>query len=158
MKKIIKSKTHSNIEINDDILAKAIERGKSRQDSVRALSIEVVKDPVKSIILFFEGNNQLSLPLEDLPEFKGLSDSQLKHLEIGMFGSAICLEEKDLHVSIMGLLLSNPWWINLARKMTASVNGSITSHKKTASSRSNGAKGGRPKTRHSAHKKELELV
>jgi len=59
-------------------------------------------------IICFSDSTLVSLPVDDYPEFKSLTSSDLSKVRVGFAGSAICLDEHDLHVSIDGLLNDNP--------------------------------------------------
>lgn len=66
-------------------------------------------------------------------------------LKLGMEGIAICLDEKDLHISIVGLVVASESLMALSVAVTASLNGSRSSVTKAQTSRENGMKGGRPR-------------
>lgn len=59
-------------------------------------------------IIYFSDNTLVSLPVDDYPEFTSITSPDLSKVRIGFAGSAICLDEHDLHVSIDGLLNDNP--------------------------------------------------
>ena len=85
------------------------------------------------------------LPIDNYPEFAALSVAELRRIEIGYAGSALCLEERDLHVSIEGLVASSPSLMKLATTVAAARNGSRSSEAKILAVRENGRKGGRPR-------------
>jgi hypothetical protein len=66
-------------------------------------------------------------------------------LQLGVGGTAICLDERDLHISIVGLVAASDSLLALATAVTASRNGSRSSAAKAKASRENGSKGGRPR-------------
>jgi hypothetical protein len=66
-------------------------------------------------------------------------------MEVGLAGSALCLDERDLHISIAGLVFASMPLMEMAATVIASRNGQRSSLAKARASRENGAKGGRPR-------------
>ena len=69
----------------------------------------------------------------------------LKQMAVGFGGSALCLEERDLHVSIAGLVSASLPLMEMATALVAARNGRRNSEVKAKTSRENGLKGGRPR-------------
>jgi hypothetical protein len=87
----------------------------------------------------------VSLPIKNYPELASLQDSELNALELGFGGSAICLEARDLHISIAGLVSASQPLMEMAATLIAARNGSKTSDAKARTARQNGKSGGRPR-------------
>jgi hypothetical protein len=85
------------------------------------------------------------LPVKNHPELARLTPAELKRLELGFGGSALCLQTRDLHISIAGLISASMPLMEMAATMIASRNGSRSSRAKALAARENGAKGGRPR-------------
>jgi hypothetical protein len=84
--------------------------------------------------------------LQDVPA------EELGKLEVWPDGSAIELEDRDIHISVHGLLTAILPAMLPSRSvaaMSASRSGQATSRAKRKSSRANGRKGGRPRKRSS---------
>ena len=79
------------------------------------------------------------------PRIAELSGTELGNLALGFAGSALCLEEQDLHVSIAGLVSASAPLMEMAAIVIASRNGSRSTVAKAIASRENGQKGGRPR-------------
>jgi hypothetical protein len=70
---------------------------------------------------------------------------ELEGLAIGHGGTALCLDARDLHVSIAGLVSASQPLMDLAARVIAVRNGSRRTEAKAQASRENGRKGGRPR-------------
>ena len=99
----------------------------------------------KSLLIGFADNSAVVLPVKNYPELAKLKRVQLENLALGFAGSALCLEEKDLHVSIAGLVSASAPLMAMAATIVATRNGSRRTVAKSAASRENGQKGGRPR-------------
>ena len=108
-------------------LAKATARGRQRRHpGLHALSVAY-------------------LPVKNYPELSALGVAELEGLAIGHGGTALCLEARDLHVSIAGLVSASQPLMDLAATVIAVRNGSRRTEAKAQASRENGRKGGRPR-------------
>lgn len=127
------------------VLRRAVERGEQRRRlALQARTVRYVPDS-KSLLIGFADHSALVLPVKNYPELAKLKRAQLDNLELGFAGSALCLEEKDLHVSIAGLVSASAPLMAMAATMVAMHNGSRRTVAKSAASRENGQKGGRPR-------------
>ena len=144
MKKIV-ARQRVDEPVTDDVLAKAIERGRARR-SQRLQATAVQYLPARKCVLIgFADQSAVALPVKKYPELAALSSSELENLALGFGGSALCLEERDLHVSIAGLVSASKPLMALAASMIAARNGSRSSAAKAMAARENGLKGGRPR-------------
>jgi hypothetical protein len=74
-----------------------------------------------------------------------LSSEERALLTLGYAGSAVCLDERDLHISIAGLVSASADLMAMASGVVAARNGSRTTEAKASAARENGRKGGRPR-------------
>jgi hypothetical protein len=83
-------------------------------------------------------------PVSSVPALANATPAQLATVELGPGGGSLRWEELDADLSVPGLLLSS---IGRSEKLTelARLAGQARSPEKAASSRANGAKGGRPR-------------
>ena len=141
----IKSTRREDVPVTETVLAKAIERGRKRKDAgVHATALRYLAEH-NALMVSVADASAVDLPVLNYPELSALSASQLKRVVLGMGGSALCLDEEDLHVSIAGLVAASAPLRSMAVTVAASRNGGRTSDAKAASSRENGLKGGRPR-------------
>ena len=141
----IKSKRRDDVPVTDAVLSKAIERGRKRKDAgVHATALRYLAVP-KALMVSFADASAVAFPVRNYPELSTLSGAQLKRMSLGMGGSALCLDEEDLHVSIVGLIAASGPLRQMAVTVAAARNGGRTSGAKAVSSRENGLKGGRPR-------------
>lgn len=144
----IKSKRRTDVPVTTQVLAQAIERGRQRKDAgVRATALHY-QPTHKALLVSFADASAVMLPVSLYPELSALSAAQLKRVALGMGGSALCLDEEDLHVSIAGLVAASASLRRMAMTVAAARNGGRTSEAKAAASRENGIKGGRPRKHH----------
>ena len=83
---------------------------------------------VKPLLIGFADQSAVWLPVKNYPDL-----------------SALCLEARDLHVSIAGLVSASQPLMDLAATVIAVRNGSRRTEAKAQASRENGRKGGRPR-------------
>ena len=127
------------------MLAQAVERGRKRKDaSVHATALHYLAQ-YQALMVMFADKTAVALPVKKYREFADLSPAQLKRVSLGMGGSALCLDEEDLHVSIAGLVAASAPLLRMAVTVAASRHGGRTSDAKATASRENGQKGGRPR-------------
>lgn len=137
----------ADVPVTRAVLAKAVDRGARRKESgVRASGLRYLPGPQVMMISFRDGS-AVALPVKNYPELRELGPSRLRRIELGMAGSALCLEEADLHVSIAGLVAASAPLRRMAISVAASRGGARTSEAKAAAARANGKKGGRPPKR-----------
>lgn len=127
------------------VLAQAIERGRTRgSQGVHATAVKYL--PIlKSLLISFADHSAVALPVRNYPELAALSTTDLGKLTLGLGGSALCLDTRDLHVSIAGMVAASKPLMDMAATLVAARNGSKTSAVKLQASRANGQKGGRPR-------------
>lgn len=141
----IKSTRRTDVPVTEKVLTQAIERGTKRKDAgVRASSLRYLP-PIRSLLVVFADKSAVALPVDNYPELSALTVAQLKRVSLGIGGSALCLDEADMHVSIAGLVAASAPLRRMAMTIAASRNGSRTSASKALASRENGLKGGRPR-------------
>ena len=145
MKTVVARNNVFNEAVTPDLLGRAIARGKeANKSSIHASSVRYLSQS-KALEIAFADESAVLLPLKNYAEFSDLSATQLGKLEIGFAGTAICLSEKDLHVSIAGLISASEPLMEMASSAVASCNGRKSSLLKAAAARQNGLRGGRPK-------------
>lgn len=126
-------------------LSQAIERGRQRGgEGIHATALQYVPQ-LHSLLFGFPDNSAIALPVRNYPELAVLNDAELHALTLGFGGSALCLEARDLHISIAGLVSASAPLMDMATTLVATRNGRATSSAKAAAARSNGRKGGRPR-------------
>ncbi|HET7664384.1 MAG TPA: DUF2442 domain-containing protein [Rhodanobacteraceae bacterium] len=136
--------------VTAEVLERAIERGKNRKPSgVQAISVRHVPS-LKSLLLTFADQSAVSLPVQKYPELADLGPADLKALTVGFGGSALCLDKRDLHISIAGLIAASPSLMAMATTVVAARHGRSNSEAKRIAARENGKKGGRPR-KHPLH-------
>lgn len=127
------------------VLERAIERGQTRRGHGLHATIVQYLPAHKSLLIGFADQSAVTLPVKNCPEFAELSAAELNRLAICFGGSALCVEERDLHVSIAGLVSASKSLMEMAATVIAARNGSRSSAVKIRTSRENGQKGGRPR-------------
>ncbi|MDX6082959.1 hypothetical protein SIL81_21275 [Xanthomonas campestris pv. incanae] len=147
----VKAKVFEDIPVTEAALEEAILRGKkSLRNTVRASSVRYVPGE-KAFSVSFPDNSSIHLPVSIYEEFSELSDSLLENVELGFAGSAVVLEERDLHVSIAGLIEASKPLRDVVAAVHAGMLGSKKSEAKANASRANGALGGRPRKPQAAY-------
>ena len=141
----VKSRPRQDVPVTTAALADAVERGRARKEAgVHATGLRYLPGP-KALMVSFADASAVALPVRNYPEFSALTAAQLKRVVLGMGGSALCLDEEDLHVSIAGLVAASGPLRRMAVTVAAARIGARTSEAKAQASRENGLKGGRPR-------------
>lgn len=136
---------HFDEAITSEVLTQAIQRGRLRTSAgVHATGVQYVP-LLKALLISFADHSAVALPIQNYPELTALQEAELNALELGFAGSALCLESRDLHVSIAGLVLASQPLMEMAASLVASRNGRQSSLTKAEAARINGQKGGRPR-------------
>ena len=131
--------------VTPEALAQALARGRQRAgEGVHAAAVRYAPE-LASLLFSFADRTAIALPVGNYPELAALSEAELQALRLGFGGSALCLEARDLHVSIAGLVSASEPLMDMAASLVAARNGRKTSAAKAAAARSNGGKGGRPR-------------
>ena len=140
----VKAQTRFDEVVTQDALKQAIARGVKRGGAgVHATSVQYVS-LFGSLLIGFADQSAVSLPIKNYPELAALTEGELKGLELGFGGSALCSEALDLHVSIAGLVSSSEALMDMAATLIATRNGAKRSQVKAQTARENGKNGGRP--------------
>ncbi|MBV8648165.1 DUF2442 domain-containing protein [Paludibacterium sp.] len=104
---VVKAKEPLDEPVTADVLAQAITRGHDRQStSSHATSIRYLPAP-RALLIGFANASPVMLPVANYPELATLDQAALERLQLGFGGSALCLEEQDVHISIAGQISGN---------------------------------------------------
>jgi hypothetical protein len=129
----------------DQELEAAVERAREHDNDPLAKTMKYIADHDLVIIGLNDGR-RLILPIEDLPELKGLTRKQFENWELLGGGIAINFPDIDVALPIDGILDGTygrrRWMSEMGVK-----GGQVKTKAKAEAARLNGAKGGRPRTR-----------
>lgn len=143
--KILKARDRFDEPVTEAVIEQAIAQGKKRRDhGLHATAVHYLPAH-RSLLIGFADESAVALPVKNYPELAALSAEELTHLALGFGGSALCLDERDLHVSIAGLVSASKPLMEMAASVVAARNGSRSTAAKASASRENGLKGGRPR-------------
>ncbi|MGV7206916.1 DUF2442 domain-containing protein [Oxalobacteraceae bacterium A2-2] len=142
--KIVNAREYKDEPVTEEIREQAVEERKHRSKMPPAQAVRYLPE-FKALAVSFADNAAILLPVTKYAEFARLSLDDLERIKIGLAGSALCLEEHDLHVSIAGLVSASKPLMELASSVIAVRNGSRRSAAKVLAARENGHKGGRPR-------------
>lgn len=141
----MKAQSRFDEPVTPESLSQAIARGRQRGgEGIHATALQYVPQ-LQSLLFGFADHSAVALPVRNYPELAALDDAELQALTLGFGGSALCLQARDLHISIAGLVSASQPLMDMAASLVAARNGRQTSPAKTAAARSNGRKGGRPR-------------
>ncbi|MHC8297763.1 DUF2442 domain-containing protein [Pseudomonas sp. ZS1P83] len=141
--KSIKAKIQVDWPVTERVLDEAIEQGEQRRNS--GLNATAVSFLQPCLAVSFQDGSGVLLPVKNYPEFDGFETKDYANLKIGHAGSALCHDDKDLHISIAGMISASKPLMDMAASVIASRNGRQSSAAKSAAARANGRKGGRPR-------------
>ncbi len=141
--KTISAKMQVDHPVTEGVLDEAIESGELRRRSGLNATTVIFLDPCLAV--GFEDGSGVLLPVKNYPEFDGFETEDFAGLKIGFAGAALFHEDKDLQVSIAGLISASKPLMDMAASVIASRNGRQSSAAKAEAARANGKKGGRPR-------------
>jgi hypothetical protein len=145
MKSVVIAKERADGTVSAKVLLRAVARGRSsHRPGPQARELRYIKD-LRALLIGFADKSAVLLPIRKYRELARLDRGELEQLKLGFAGRALCLDSRDLHVSIAGLLAASEDLMNMAKTVVAIKNGSRVSQAKAAASRENGKKGGRPR-------------
>jgi len=105
--KTISARTISGKPVTEEVRDEAVAKGRARTlTSVHAIALRYLKS-LRAIELDFADRTSITLPIEKYEELASLSHDALSRLELGLGGSALCLGERNLHISIAGLVAAS---------------------------------------------------
>ena len=143
--KTVKAQERNDEPVTEDVLQRAsVAGGKRRRLTLHAMAVQYLP-AIQALLISFEDQSAIALPVKNYVEFASLDQTELEQIGVGFGGVALCLEERDLHVSIAGLVSASKPLMELAATVIAARNGSRSSAAKAQAARENGRKGGRPR-------------
>lgn len=100
---------HHDEAVTEHSLEQAVLRGRRNARRVRATAVEYQPDSHALFVAFAEPRHIAGIVLlvAAIPEFAGLSRTELEAIVLGFGGSALCLDARDLHVSLAGLVFGD---------------------------------------------------
>jgi hypothetical protein len=139
--------------ISDAEYAAALAPGRIEVETeIRAQAVRYVPER-DAIEIVTSRNAGFLIPRQWIGALQDVPTAELGKFEVWPDGSAIELEERDVHISIHGLLTAILPAMLPSRSVAAifaSRGGQVTSRAKRKSSKANGRKGGRPRKNSSA--------
>lgn len=143
--KTIKAREHYDEPVTQRVLNRAIDQGGKRDTpNIQATTLRFMGE-LNALAIGFADQTALLLPVANYPELRELSVKELEQIELGFGGKAVCLEHRDLHISISGMISASESLMGVASSLIASRNGRRISAAKATASKTNGLKGGRPR-------------
>jgi hypothetical protein len=143
--KTIKARKHEDQPVTQRILDQAIDQGRKRSaPNIQPTTLRFLSE-LNALAIGFSDQTALLLPVANYPELRELSVTELGQIELGFGGKAICLEHRDMHMSISGMISASESLMAIAGSLVAARNGRRISAAKATASKANGAKGGRPR-------------
>jgi hypothetical protein len=135
-------------QISDAEYAAALAAGRTEAETeIRAQAVRYVSER-DAIEIVTNRNAGFLIPRQWIGALQDVPTEELRKLEVWPDGSAIELEDRDVHISVHGLLTAILPAMLPSRTVAAifaSRGGQATSRAKRISSKVNGRKGGRPR-------------
>jgi hypothetical protein len=143
--KTIKAREDEDQPVTQQVLDQAIDQGRKRNATdIQPIMLRFLSE-LNALAIGFSDQTALLLPVANYPELRELSVTELGQIELGFGGKAICLEHRDMHMSISGMISASESLMAVAGSLVAARNGRRISAAKATASKVNGAKGGRPR-------------
>lgn len=143
--KTIKAQELDDQPVTQRVLNQAIDQGRKRNaPNIQPTTLRFLSE-LNALAIGFSDQTALLLPVANYPELRELSVSELGQMELGFGGKAICLDHRDLHMSISGMISASESLMGVAGSLIAARNGRRVSAAKATASKANGSKGGRPR-------------
>ena len=143
--KTIKAQELDDQPVTQRVLNQAIDQGRKRNaPNIQPTTLRFLSE-LNALAIGFSDQTALLLPVANYPELRELSVKELEQIELGFGGKAVCLEHRDLHISISGMISASESLMGVASSLIASRNGRRISAAKATASKTNGLKGGRPR-------------
>lgn len=141
------ARTHrlSDAAILAQIPAAEARAAKARKDGMRAVSVSY-DDRRGRLILELTNGYLFGFPVKNVPALEAASPAQLQAVRLSPSGAALHWDALDVDLEVPGLVVASMGREAQLRAF-AKAAGSVTSEKKAAAARANGAKGGRPRLR-----------
>jgi hypothetical protein len=140
-------------QISDAEYAAALAAGRTESETeIRAQAVRYVSER-DAVEIVTNRNAGFLIPRQWIGALQDVPTEELSKLEVWPDGSAIELEDRDVHISVHGLLTAILPAMLPSRTVAAifaSRGGQATSRAKRLSSKVNGRKGGRPRKRATA--------
>ena len=140
-------------QISDSEYAAALAAGRTESETeIRAQAVRYVSER-DAVEIVTNRNAGFLIPRQWIGALQDVPTEELSKLEVWPDGSAIELEDRDVHISVHGLLTAILPAMLPSRTVAAifaSRGGQATSSAKRLSSKVNGRKGGRPRKRKAA--------
>ena len=116
-----------------------------RRRGLRALSARFDAS-ARRVELELSNGMLFAFPVQLIRALERLSPSELRKVSVDSSGGALRWEDRDIDLSVPGLLLASVGEVD-RRRYLARLAGSTRSRSKAAAARANGALGGRPRSR-----------
>jgi hypothetical protein len=117
--KTVKAQERFDEPVTATVLEQAIVRGRERRgQGLHATAVQYLP-AFKSLLIGFADQSAVVLPVKNYPELAELSTTELERLTVGFGGAALCLDERDLHVSIAGLVSASQPLMEMAATVIA---------------------------------------
>lgn len=104
----IKAKSDVYAPLTEERWKAILEKGKlDMENEILACALEYFSEN-RFFRVFFNNKTAIDIPVNYYKEFDKISDDYLSKAFLSPAGSALCVEEYDLDISIQGLIKDNP--------------------------------------------------
>jgi hypothetical protein len=98
----VKGQDRDDEPVTEAVLVEASARGRKRP-GLQPMRVQYLP-ALGALLAGFVDQSAVLLPVKNYPELAALSQAELEQMTLGFRGSALCLDARDLHVSIVGLV------------------------------------------------------